>query len=247
MSDGPLAGRVALVAGATGAIGHHVVAELAAAGAAVAVHYRRAGETARALAEAHPGAIAVGAELPGAAATEALFAAVERALGPVTILVNAVDPGVPAPAPVAELSDETLDGSLEGVRVHHQLCRRAVPGMRAAGGGRIVFLSGALAERPAAGMAAYGSAKAAAAVLTRYLALEEGRHGITANVVAPGRVVEPDAPEPDDPVLRRLAAARREQSARGRFPTPREVARTVAALAGPELAHLTGQTLFVTD
>lgn len=246
MIDGPLAGQVALVAGATGAIGRHVVAELATAGAAVAVHYRRGSETADALVAAHPGAIAVGAELPGDAAADALLGTVEQRLGPVTILVNAVDPGVPTPTAVADLSDDRLAGCLAGVHVHHQLCRRAVPAMREAGHGRIVFLAGATMDRPAAGMAAYGAGKAAASVLTRYLALEEGRHGITANVVAPGRVAEPDAPEPDDPALRRLSVTAREASALGRFPTPLEVARTVAALASPGLAHLTGQTIYVT-
>lgn len=246
MIAGPLSGEVALVAGATGAIGRHVVAELAAAGAAVAVHYRQGSATADALVVAHPGAVAVAAELPGDAATDALFATVEQRLGPVTILVNAVDPGVPTPTPVAELSDDGLAGCLEGVHVHHQLCRRAIPAMREAGRGRIVFLAGAAMDRLAAGMAAYGSGKAAASVLTRYLALEEGRHGITANVVAPGRVAEPDAPEPDDPALRRLSLTAREASALGRFPTPLEVARTVATLASPELVHLTGQTIYVT-
>lgn len=246
MIAAPLTGQVALVAGATGAIGRHVVAELAAAGAAVAVHHRRGTATADALVAAHPGAIAVAAELPGAAQTDALFAAVEQRLGPVTILVNAVDPGVPTPTPVADLADAGLAGCLEGVHVHHQLCRRAIPAMRDAGHGRIVFLAGATMDRPAAGMAAYASGKAAASVLTRYLALEEGRHGITANVVAPGRVAEPDAPEPDDPALRRLSATARDASALGRFPTPREVASTVAALASPGLAHLTGQTIYVT-
>jgi NAD(P)-dependent dehydrogenase (short-subunit alcohol dehydrogenase family) len=243
---GPLTGHVALVAGATGAIGRHVVAELATAGAAVAVHYRRGIETANALVAAHPGSVAVAADLPGEAVTDALFTEVEARLGPVTILVNAVDPGVPTPTPVADLSDDGLAGCLAGVHVHHQLCRRAIPAMRDAGHGRIVVLAGATMDRPAAGMAAYASGKAAASVLTRYLALEEGRHGITANIVAPGRVTEPDAPEPNDPALRRLSVAAREASALGRFPTPLEVARTVTALASPGLAHLTGQTVYVT-
>jgi NAD(P)-dependent dehydrogenase (short-subunit alcohol dehydrogenase family) len=97
-----------------------------------------------------------------------------------------------------------------------------------------------------AGLAAYGAAKSAASVLTRYLALEEGRNGITANVVAPGRVCEPDAPEPAEPAMRAVSDALRARMALERFPTPADVADVVVGLTFPHSDQLTAQTLWVT-
>ncbi|MEU8201011.1 SDR family oxidoreductase [Streptosporangium sp. NPDC049046] len=247
MTAGPLAGRVALVAGGTGAIGRHVATGLAAAGAAVAVHcHRSAGQAAEIVRECG-GGLAVCAALPGPRSADRLVSTVEAELGPVTILVNAAEPaGAAGVAAVADIEPGTLERHLDGVRAHHELCRRVLPGMRAAGFGRIVFVSGALMARPMPGMGAYAAAKAAASVLTRYVAAEEGRYGITANVVAPGRVAEPDAGEPDDPALRELSEALRRRMALPRFPAPREVARTVVALVSPEFDQVTGQTVWMT-
>jgi NAD(P)-dependent dehydrogenase (short-subunit alcohol dehydrogenase family) len=244
---GPLGGRVALVAGGSGRLGAEVARGLAAAGAAVAVHYRGNRAAAQDAAAACAHGVALGADVTDAAAVDGLYAAAQRALGaPVTVLVNAADPGGHEAAPVAELAPEELDRHLSGVRAHHLLCARGIPAMRAAGFGRIVFVSGALMARPAGGLSAYGSAKAAASTLTRYVALEEGRHGITANVVAPGRIVAPDEPEPSEPHLRALADRLLERMALQRFPTYAEVAETIGALTLPSLSPVTGQTLWVT-
>jgi NAD(P)-dependent dehydrogenase (short-subunit alcohol dehydrogenase family) len=243
----PLAGRAALVAGGSGQLGAEVARSLAAAGAAVVVHHHTNRAAAEAVAAACPRAVAIGADLTVAAEVDALFATAEAALGePVSVLVNAADPGGSEAAPVAELAPAQLERHLQGVRAHHLLCARAVPAMRAAGFGRIVFVSGALMARPAEGLAAYGAAKAAASTLTRYLALEEGRHGITANVVAAGRIVAPGEPEPAEPHLRELAARLLERMALKRFPTYAEVAETIVALTLPALSPVTGQTLWVT-
>jgi NAD(P)-dependent dehydrogenase (short-subunit alcohol dehydrogenase family) len=191
--------------------------------------------------------VALGADATDAAEVDTLYAAAQDALGgPVTVLVNAADPGDTTAARVAELAPAQLDRHLAGVRAHHLLCARGIPAMREEGFGRIVFVSGALMARPAPGLGAFGAAKAAASTLTRYVALEEGRHGITANVVAPGRIVAPDEPEPSAPHLRALAARLLERMALERFPTYAEVAGAIVALALPSLSPVTGQTLWVT-
>ena len=120
------------------------------------------------------------------------------------------------PRPVAYIDAPLLREQLGAVELHAALCARAIPAMRAAGWGRIVYVSGALMARPARGFGAYGAAKAAATVLTRYVALEEGESGITANIVAPGRVVDPSDDEPtgERAELARLSA---------RAPRPRGV------------------------
>ncbi len=87
-------------------------------------------------------------------------------------------------------------------------------------------------------------AKAAAATLTRYVALEEGRNGITANIVAPGRVVSDageEDPEPERAELSRQLLAR---TALGAFPTHSQVADAARVLVESE--YLTAQTLWVT-
>ncbi|MEU6539939.1 SDR family oxidoreductase [Streptomyces sp. NPDC047000] len=241
----PLRDRVALVAGATGPVGRAVAAALAARGTRVAVHYRGRRAEAERVAAALPGRhLAVGADLTDPAALEAAVSAAEERLGPVGVLVNAAHPALSVPAPVAETDPAVLAGHLAAVGVHAALCTRLVPGMRARGWGRVVYVSGALMARPATGFGAYGAAKAAATVLTRYLAWEEGRAGITANVVAPGRVVDPADDTPLTGALAGLSDALRQRMALPDFPTPAQVADAVTGLLDAEA--ITGQTVWVT-
>ncbi|GAB6896971.1 SDR family NAD(P)-dependent oxidoreductase [Kineosporia succinea] len=188
--------------------------------------------------------LAVGADLTAPGAVEALVATVEEALGPVAVLVNAAHPGLSAPVPMADPDPGALAGQLAAVAAHAALCARVVPGMRKAGNGRVVYLSGALMARPAPGFGYYGAAKAAATTLTRYLALEEGTHGITANIVAPGRVVDPGEPEDLTPEQADLSERLLQRMALGVFPSPADIARAVVTLV--ESPAVTGQTLWLT-
>jgi 3-oxoacyl-[acyl-carrier protein] reductase len=242
-----LDGRVALVAGATGPIGVAVCATLAERGAEVAVHYHSRPDAATALVGGLPGRhTVVGGDLADVDSAAAVVAEVADRLGPVTVLVNAAHPHLGATAPVADLEPAELRRQLGAVEAHAALCAASVPSMRAARWGRIVFVAGALMSRPAPGFGAYGAAKAAASVLTRYLALEEGRAGITANIVAPGRVVDPADDEPLSPALEQLAERLLERMALAAFPSPAQVAAVVAQLVGPAGDAVTGQTIFVT-
>lgn len=235
-----LTGRVALVVGGSGRIGRAVSGDLAARGARVAVGYRRSAESAGQIAGAL-GGVAVEIDTGDDAIIDAAFARVESELGAVEILVDAAH-AESAPRPVAELDRAYLDSHLRAVPGFAALVRRAIPGMRGAAWGRVVYISGALMSRPHPGFAAYGAAKAAATTLTRYLALEEGRAGITANIVAPGRVFDP-ADELDDD-RRALSDLLRERTALGGFPTTAEVAEAVGLLVSTP--QLTGQTVWVT-
>lgn len=243
--EGALAGRTALVAGATGTIGSRVCGVLAGDGARVVVHSGSSVERAEALAASLPGAghRVVQARLETPEGIAELGAAVQDA--GVGILVNAVHLGS-GTSPVAEIDPDAMRVHLESAVLHAQLCGLVAPGMRADAWGRIVYISGALMTRPAPGMAGLGAAKAAASTLTRYLALEEGRAGITANIVAPGRVVDPDAAEELDEEWARLAATLAGRTALGRFPTPDDVASAVRDLVRPSASGITGQTVWVT-
>jgi len=243
---GPLGGKVAFVAGATGALGQEISRELARLGASVAVHCRSDRAGADALAASLPGThTVVQGDLSDPASLDAAFTSTEDTLGPVGILVNTTHAshGI---VPVAELTREILDSQFGSVVVHAALCARAVPGMRAAGWGRVVYISGALMSRPYPGFGAYGAAKAAATTLTRYLSLEEGRNGITANIIAPGRVVDPELSVDLDEARQALSDRLLERTALGVFPSPTEVAQVVSMLVGPGSSALSGQTMWVT-
>ncbi|GLY31023.1 SDR family oxidoreductase [Kineosporia sp. NBRC 101731] len=236
---------VALVAGGTGPLGRAVVATLAGRGLRVAVHYRSRPETAQELIAGLPGEhLVVGADLTSPGELADAVDTVEHHLGPVSVLVNAAHPGLSSPAAVADGDPAALAAQLAGVSAHAALCARVVPAMRALGRGRIIYLSGALMSRPATGFGFYGAAKAAATTLTKYLALEEGRAGITANIVAPGRVVDPSVPDELTPQQAALSDRLLERMALPRFPSPADVADGVLTLV--DSPAITGQVLWLT-
>lgn len=235
-----LAGRVAFVTGASGVIGRAICRSLAAAGARLVVQYRSNLPTLDG-----DGHSVVQADF-AAPGWQANVAGALAAVGGADILVNAAHPATGG-ATVGELDPALLQSHLAAVVLHAELTALVLPGMRAKRWGRVVYVAGALMARLYPGMGAYGAAKAAGAVLTRCTALEEGRHGITANIVAPGRVVDPDKEEgPLDPKWQALADRLLERAALGAFPSPDDVAQAVLSLVLPSAAGITGQTLWVT-
>jgi NAD(P)-dependent dehydrogenase (short-subunit alcohol dehydrogenase family) len=111
-----------------------------ARGAAVAVHYHQGRDAAEALAAELGEAVAIGGDLASRSGPEELVAAAARQLGPVAILVN--NDGVMTDARVEEMPDELWDEALAlNLTAVFRACRAAIPGMRAAGFGRIVNVS----------------------------------------------------------------------------------------------------------
>jgi 3-oxoacyl-[acyl-carrier protein] reductase len=165
--------------------------------------------------------------------------------GDVTILVNAAYPHVP-PVLFRDAADVDVEGHLDGIRMHLNVCRPALVHMRAAGGGRIVLLSGALAARPFPGFTLYTAAKAALTAFCRGLALEEGRAGITVNVVAPGEVETDAGGSPVPAPYADLDAVIRTRMALPELPRPEDVAATVCFLVSEAAAQITGQVVYLT-
>lgn len=243
---GDLSGRVAVVTGATGSIGRRISHMLAERGAKVAVLYGSRADAADALVAELPGEGHVTARLdladPGS--IQATIGDVVGRCGPVGILIHSAHLDAEEPYPVAAADLPALALELRTAESYAALCSAVAPGMREAGWGRVVLISGALMTRPAPGRGSYAAAKSASAALTRYLALEEGRNGITANIVAPGRVISDAGEEEPPPQFAELSRKLKERMALPSFPTHSQVADAVRLLI--EAEYLTAQTLWVT-
>lgn len=229
------AGRVALVTGASRGIGRAIALALAEAGADVAVNCRARREDAETVAAAvrklGRRACVVVADVSRAAEVERMFAEVEKALGPVDLLVN--NAGIGLRLDLDQLTEAVFDETIAVNLKSCFLCMQAAwPGMKARGYGRIVNISSA-AARSAGGIGAhYNASKAGMEGLTRGYAIRLAKDGITVNAVAPALIdTEMTAPG---------AAAR---VPLGRLGAPEETAQVVVmTLANP---YVTGQTIAV--
>ena len=241
--------RVAIVTGAARGIGAAIALRLAEDGCEVAVIDLDAAACAQTVAGVEAQGrrgLAVGADVADEAAVSAAIAQVVEGLGAPAVLVN--NAGVLRDRTLFKM---TLAEWTTVIEVNLQsvfLTSRAVaPYMRAAGWGRIVNLS-SVAALGAYGEANYSAAKAGVQGLTRTMALELGRYGITVNAVAPGFVVTDMTREVAARVGVTFEDMVAEQSATlavGRPGEPEDIANAVAFFADPRSSFVTGQVLYV--
>jgi NAD(P)-dependent dehydrogenase (short-subunit alcohol dehydrogenase family) len=188
-----LEGRVALVTGSSRGIGSTIALALAQQGADVAVVYHRhqdaASEVQARIKALGRGSITVQADVTSAEDVEHLMRTTREQLGPVGILVNNV--GEFALKPLYLLNSEEWDHILKS-NLHSVFycCRAVLEHMREMHWGRIINigLSPMWQARGAPNIIAYATAKIGVLVLTRSLAIEEARHGITVSCVSPGLI-----------------------------------------------------------
>lgn len=232
----------ALVSGASRGLGAQFCETLARAGHPVCVNFRSDADGAARVVDritaAGGRAVAVQADVTDEAAVHRLVAAATAELGPIGVLVaNATGPQ--PPAAVTEVSWRQYLDQLEFfVLSPTLLVQAALPGMRAAGGGRVVLIGSDLADRAAPGESAYVAAKSAQVGLTKVWAKELGPHGITVNLVQPGWV----------PVERHVGADTGHYLAEvpmGRMGRPEDVASLVAYLSSEAAGFVTGQIVSV--
>ena len=245
-----LAGKTALVTGASRGLGRAIALRLARDGAAVAVNYRTRAKEGESAAEeiraAGVRAIAVGADIGEPAAVHAMLERIHGELGPIDILVN--NAGVMSRADLDDFQPAQLEAmrrtNVDGL-IH--VTRGAVEDMKARRWGRVVNLTSIAAHGTSLpGTTFYAATKAAVGILTRRFALDLGRHGITVNAVAPGFILtdmaaEYSASEEGRRMIERVAARAMVE----RVGLPEDVAHAVAFLVSPEAGFITAQILTV--
>ena len=234
-------GATAVVTGAARGIGAASALALAEDGWHVAVNFRSDQAGADALVEqireAGGKAMAFGADvLDGAAWDEALPRVAEE-LGPVLALVN--NAGITADGLALQLSDEDWDSVVAtNLTAAFRLSRRALRPMIRARYGRLVNVASVVGPRANAGQANYAASKAGLIGLTKTVAHEVARRGVTVNAVAPGFIeTEMTKDVVTDATLEAIPARRA-----GR---PEEVAACVAFLCSDRAGYVTGSTLYV--
>lgn len=236
-------GRVALVTGASSGLGERFARVLHAAGATVVVAARRL-ERLEALVADLPGAVAIRADLAEAEDRERLVAEATERVGPVQILVNNAGIGG-----TAAIENEELDLFRRVMEVNvtsvWHLSKLCAPGMIAAGGGSIINIASMLGHVGSTPVkqANYCASKGAVVNLTREMALQWARRGVTVNALCPGWFPSEmtEGMDTDEGSQRFIAA----NSPIPRMGAAHELDGALLLLASPAGTFITGQSLIV--
>jgi 3-oxoacyl-[acyl-carrier protein] reductase len=233
---GELAGKRALVTGASRGIGREIARSLSNAGADVALNFRasanEAEELRRELAAEGRAVITVQADVSRASEVERMIAEVRSGLGEIDILVN--NAGVSTPIPMENLTEADWDAAIDtNLKSAFLVTQAVLAGMRARRWGRLIFISSVAAQVGGIIGPHYASSKAGMHGLMHYYAAHLAKEGITSNVVAPALI--------DTDMVRSNPNARKDLIPVGRFGESEEVASVVRMLA--ENGYVSGQVI----
>lgn len=238
-----LAGEIALVTGASRGIGEAVAKALGGAGAtvigtattevgagAITEYLRAAGVNGR-------GAVL---DVTNPESIEAMFAAIEKEFGAISVLVN--NAGITQDNLALRMKDAEWDAVIDtDLKSVYRLSKAVLRGMMKMRRGRIINITSVVGSMGNPGQINYAAAKAGVAGLARSLAREIGSRGITVNCIAPGFI--------DTDMTKALPEAQRaqltEQIPLGRLGQAQDVAHAVVFLASQGAGYITGATLHV--
>ncbi|PXW35590.1 SDR family NAD(P)-dependent oxidoreductase [Nocardia sp. 348MFTsu5.1] len=241
-----MSGRTAIVTGGASGIGFAIAKRFAVDGNLVAI-FDINGPAAQAAAieieKAGGKAIGLAVDVTDRARVDAAVAEVKSTLGRPTVLVNSA--GGTLAGPFLDITPDTWNRALAlNLTSTFHLCQAVIPEMLEEGWGRIVNISSSSVHSGSPGLASYVTSKSGVVGLTKVLALEFGRRGITVNTVPPGFI--------DTPMLRQTVDsgmvdvdAQVAKTPVGRIGQPEDVAATCAFLISEEAGYITGQIIGV--
>lgn len=244
---GPLAGKVAIVTGASSGIGRATAQAFAEAGAQLVVTGRREAEV-RAAAAEHPGSAQtcmIFGDLTSSDFCNEVVAFALQEFGRLDVLANVA--GVISRGDATQTTDDEWRLNMAvNVDAVFFMSRAAIPLMRAAGGGAIVNLASNVGLVGSAGLPAYCASKGAAVLLTKAMALDHAAEGIRVNALCPGAVDTPMLVSGHHKTGRtadEVFASNIASIPEGRVPRPAEIAQSMVFLASDASSHITGVAL----
>lgn len=238
-----LAGQIALVTGASRGIGAAIALELGKQGAIV-IGTATSEKGASAISETLTGAGIQGEgmslDVNDAAQVEATLKAVGEKYGDVSVLVN--NAGITRDTLLMRMKDDDWDAVIStNLTSVFRMSQAVLRPMMKARVGRIISISSVVGHMGNAGQTNYAAAKAGMTGFTKSLAAEVGSRGITVNCVAPGFIETDMTAELSEDITNKMLA----RIPLGRLGSVKEIAATVAFLASPSAAYITGETIHV--
>ena len=238
-----LAGQIALITGASRGIGAAIALELGKQGAIVigtATSDKGASAISETLAAAGIQGEGMSLDVNDAAQVEATLKAIGEKYGDVSVLVN--NAGITRDTLLMRMKDDDWDAVIStNLTSVFRMSQAVLRPMMKARAGRIISISSVVGHMGNAGQTNYAAAKAGMTGFTKSLAAEVGSRGITVNCVAPGFIETDMTAELSEDITNKMLA----RIPVGRLGSVKEIAATVAFLASPNAAYITGETIHV--